>query len=253
VFGWRGRLGLIVPSNNTTVEPEFGALCPEGVATFATRVMVHETEDPSAKTATILAMHERLDEAAEELASLEPAAIAYACTSGSFLDGKASDRAVCGRLAARTRVPCITASTAVVLALQALGARRVALATPYIREVSTGARRYLEEAGFEVVAHDDLELLSNLDKGRLPPEASYRLVARMNLDEADAVFVSCTNWRTAEALTFVERDLGLPAVSSNVATMWALLHLAGSVTASSPCNVRLFACRPSAIPDFVMP
>jgi maleate cis-trans isomerase len=251
VFGWRARLGLIVPSTNTTVEPEIAGLCPDGVAAFATRVPVAETTDRSKKTATILAMHDRLDDAAAEVADLGSAAIGYACTSGSFLEGEGSDRAVCERLAAATGVPAITASTAVVMALRSLGAQRVALVTPYIPEVSAGARRYLEEAGFEVVATADLDLLSNLEKGRLPPEASYRVVAGVDLTGADAVFVSCTNWRTRESLEALEADRGLAAVSSNVATAWALLHLAGVATAGT-ARLRLFDLVPD-VPSFVQP
>lgn len=149
-------------------------------------------------------------------------------------------------------MPSLTTSTAVVLALEALGARRVALVTPYIAAVSAGARAYLAEAGVEVVAQRDLDLLSNLEKGRLGPEASYRLSAGMNLDGVDAVFVSCTNWRTREALVALEADRGVPAISSNIATLWALLHLAGVSTAGIVA-LTLFERAPLRIPDFVLP
>lgn len=252
MYGERARLGLVVPSNNTTVEPEIAQLAPPGVAAFASRVMVAETNDPAEKTKTILGMHDRLDEAVLEVASLQPAAIAYACTSGSFLDGKGSDRSVCDRLSGLAGVPFVTASTAVVLALRSLGAERVALATPYIAEVSSGARRYLEEAGISVVAHRDLNLLSNLDKGRLGPEASEQLVRSMDLAGADAVFISCTNWRTLDAIAALEPDLGVPVISSNLATMWLLLALAG-VPGQSGSQGRLLEVEPKEIPAFVLP
>lgn len=254
MFGSLARLGLIVPSNNTTVEPEMQALAPAGVANFATRVMVRETNDPEEKAGTILAMHGRLDEAAEEVASLHPAAIAYACTSGSFLDGDRSDRAVCQRLASLTGIPTVTASTAVVAALRSLQVRRVALATPYIPQVSAGAKRYLQGAGFEVVAHEDLNLLSNLEKGRLDPSASADLVRSMALDGAEAVFISCTNWRTTEAVNALEHELGVPVVSSNLATYWSLLRLAEVGDGSELLrSSRLGTVNTAELPAFVMP
>lgn len=256
MFGRRARLGLIVPSNNTTVEPEFIRLVPEGVNCFATRTMIVETDDPELKARTILDMHARIDDAAREVASLEADAIGYVCTSGSFLDGDDSDRTVCARLTDATGVPTITTSTAVVVALRTLGIRKVALATPYITQVSRGLRVYLEDAGFEIAAHRDLELLSNLAKGRLGPEVSEELVRAMDLGDADGVFISCTNWRTIEAVDALERDLGVPVVSSNLATAWLMLALASELPgsgAAAPTEARLWRQEPAEIPDFVQP
>lgn len=256
MFGRRARLGLIVPSNNTTVEPEFARMAPPGVDCFATRTMIVETDDPDLKARTILDMHARIDDAAREVASLEPDAIGYVCTSGSFLDGDDSDRVVCARLTDQTGVPTITTSTAVVVALRTLGIRRVALATPYISQVSRGLRAYLQEAGFEIVAHRDLELLSNLAKGRLGPDVSEELVRTMEPGEVDGVFISCTNWRTVEAVDALESDFGFPVVSSNLATKWLMLALADALPEpgeTPPTAARLWLHRPSEIPDFVLP
>lgn len=230
MFGWRARIGLIVPSTNTTVEPEFAALAPDGVACFATRVPARETTDADDKVAAILDMHGRIEAAARELADFGPDVIAYACTSGSFLKGVQSDAELCASLSDAHGLPMITTSAALLEALEALGSHRVSVVTPYITQVSSGVQRYLGESGYEVVAAHDLELLSNLDKGRLGPEASYRAAQQIRHDDADVVIISCTNWRTAEAAAALEKDLGIPVVSSNLATMWAALRAAGVET-----------------------
>lgn len=227
MFGSRARIGLIVPSTNSVVEPELQGHAPEGVAFYATRVPVAEVATEAEKVDSLLAMHDRLPAAAAELGSLGPDALAYACTSGSFLGGRDVDAETCASLRAASGVPAYTTSTAVTAALRALGARRLAVVTPYVAPVAAGAVTYLAQTGFEVVGRADLGLLSNLEKGRLPVSASEELVRQVDLAGVDAVMISCTNWRTIDRLAVLERDLGVPVVSSNLATMWAGLRLAG--------------------------
>ncbi|MFC6090098.1 aspartate/glutamate racemase family protein [Saccharothrix lopnurensis] len=234
MYGRRARLGVIVPSTNTTVEPEFAAHVPRDVAVLATRVPVEEVASEQDKVASLLAMHGHVERAAAELAGAGVAAIAFACTSGSFLDGRDSDQVMCDELTRRHGVPVVTTSSALVAALTALPARRLAVATPYVPAVADGARDYLEQAGFDVVSRNDLRVLSNLDKGRLEPTASYLAARELDVTDADAVVISCTNWRTLDSLAAVEADTGRPAVSSNLATLWALLRLAGVDEAFSP-------------------
>jgi len=227
MYGSTARIGLIVPSTNSVVEPELTGHAPDGVAFYATRVPVAEVATEAEKVASIVAMRDRLPAAAAELGSLGPAALAYACTSGSFLQGRDVDAETCAALREASGVPSYTTSTAMVAALRAVGARRLAVVTPYVAPVAAGAVSYLEHHGLEVVGRADLGLLSNLEKGRLPVSAAEALVRQVDLSSADAVMVSCTNWRTLDRLAALERDIGRPVVSSNVATLWAGLRLAG--------------------------
>lgn len=227
MYGTRARVGLIVPSTNSVVEPELHAHAPAGVSFYATRVPVAEVEREEDKVASIVAMRRRVPAAAAELGSLGPAAVVFACTSASFLDGRDVDAQTCEELALVSGVPACTTSTAVVAGLRALGAHRVAVVTPYVEPVAAGAVRYLEQNGFSVTARRDLGLLSNLAKGELAAEVSAGLAREVDRREADAVLISCTNWRTLDGLEDLERVLGLPVVSSNLATLWAGLRLSG--------------------------
>ncbi|GAB3463011.1 aspartate/glutamate racemase family protein [Actinophytocola sediminis] len=218
---------MIVPSTNTTVEPEFAAHLPGDVAVFATRVFVAEVASVEEKAASLLAMHGQLERAVIELASVGVDAIAFACTSGSFLAGRDSDQVMCADLTRRHGVPIVTTSSALVAALTALSAHTLAVATPYVAPVADGAVAYLAQAGFEVLARNDLHILSNRDKGRLEPAAAYRAATALDTTDVDAIAVSCTNWRTLDALVAIEADADRPAISSNLATLWALLRLAG--------------------------
>ncbi|GAA3463848.1 aspartate/glutamate racemase family protein [Saccharothrix longispora] len=245
MYGRRARLGVIVPSTNTTVEPEFAAHVPRDVAVLATRVPVAEVASEQDKVASLLAMHGHVERAAAELAGAGVAAIAFACTSGSFLGGRDPDQVMCEELTRRHGVPVVTTSSALVAALTALPARRLAVATPYVASVADGARSYLREAGFDVVSRNDLHILSNLDKGRLEPTASHAAARELDVTDADAVVISCTNWRTLDSLAAVEADTGRPAVSSNLATLWALLRLTG---VDEPFSPGVALCR-AGLPD----
>lgn len=227
MYGARARLGLVVPSTNTTAEPEIGRMLPPGVAAYAARVLQVETEDPAEKAATVLAMRSELDRAVGELTGLGPAAIGFACTAASFLTGAADDRETCARLSGRAGRPVLTTSRAVVLALRALDVRRIALVTPYPAGINDREVAFLAEEGVATLSRCGLGIVGNLPKGRLPVDAAADAVLAADTDGAEAVFVSCTNWRTSERLADLERQLGKPVVSSNSATGWALLRRAG--------------------------
>lgn len=228
MYGWRMRMGLVVPSSNTTIEPEFNRVAPDGVSVHAARVYQEETDQPERKIATVLAMNDELEPALRQLTSVQPTVIAFCCTAASFLRGAAHDQDLSARLTEAAGVPFITASTAVTLALQALGVRRVAMGTPYLDAVNERERVYLHERlGIEVVRARGLQIVGNLPKGRLDPGAAYRVARDVDCAEAEAVFLSCTNWRTLEVIAALEQDLGKPVVSSNQATLWAALRIGG--------------------------
>ena len=104
-----------------------------------------------------------------------------------------------------------------------LSGEKVAVATPYIDEVNEKEREFLEANGFQVVNIKGLQIEENLEIGRQPPEVAYRLAKDVDRPEAEAVFISCTNFRTIEVIAALEADLGKPVLSSNTATLWASL------------------------------
>ncbi len=222
VYGWRARIGLIVPSSNTTMEPELYRMAPQGVSVHTSRVPLREVV-PS----ELLEMERSALRAARELADAEVDLVLYGCTSGSLIGGPEFDRAIEVKIREATGRPALTTATAVVEALRALGARRVAVATPYVEEVNEAERRYLEAHGFEVVAVRGMGIRRNVEIGRVPPHEVYRLARSVYREGADGLFISCTNLRTIEVVELLERDLGVPVVTSNQASMWASLRRLG--------------------------
>ena len=220
MYGWRLRIGLIVPSSNTTMESEFHAMRPEGVSVHTARMRLVEATPEELRR-----MAEDAQRAAELLATADVDVIIYGCTTGSLVGGVEWEEELRERIEGETGVETLTTAGAVVEALRALGVKRVCVATPYIRELDELEARFLGEQGFEVLAIRGLGLRRNTEIGGLPPWTAYRLAREAYREEADGVFISCTNFRTIEVIEPLERELGKPVVTSNQASMWAALRL----------------------------
>ncbi len=213
------KIGLILPSVNCIMEPEFYGVAPPGISFHTTRVLLTETT-PEA----LVAMEEDLESAGRLLATVRPHAVAYACTSGSFVKGLGWDKVIAEKIESITGCPAITTSTAMIQALEVLDIHRVALATPYLDRVNELESAFLSQNGIEVVACKGLGLSGPTIREQTP-ERVYDLAKDVNSPEAEGVFISCTDFRAMEVIDTLERDLGKPVTSSNQVTLWALLNI----------------------------
>jgi maleate cis-trans isomerase len=218
------RIGLLVPSSNTTVEPEFYRALPRGVTLHTARLYLTRIA-PEA----ILQMVQDMETQARLLASADVDVIVLGATAPSFLNGLGYDRELIGKIEAATGRKATTTSTALIEALRHVGARRVVLGSAYDEKVNGIAKAFLEASGVEVVAMQGLALVDNLVVGRLGPETAYDLALAVNRQEADAIALSCTNWQTMDAIERIERETGKPVVSTTQATIWAALRALGHV------------------------
>ncbi|WP_266080554.1 maleate cis-trans isomerase family protein [Haladaptatus caseinilyticus] len=237
MFGWRARLGVIVPSSNTTVEGEFEQTISDGASLHAARMPL--------ESVTVEELDSMADDAvscADRLSHANVDVVAYACTTGSLLHGKGFDSDLEASLSETAGVPAVATALSVKRALRALGAERIVVVTPYTDELNDREESYLDETGFDVVELDGRGIEANTGIGSLRPEDAYRqvraVVSALDVDSdsatdsesvaesVDAVFVSCTNYRTFPAIEPLESDLGIPVVTSNQATLWDALRAA---------------------------
>ncbi len=228
-FGGRARIGLVVLENDQTVEAELAGLWPDGVAAFVNRIPMEDRVTPE----TLLAMEARIPEAAGLLPGIMGFdVIGYGCTSAATLIGE--ERVADALRRAHPEVPNTNPITAVLAAMAALRARRVAVLTPYNAEVSMGIVDLLGGRGLDVVAAGSFLEESDATVARIT-EASVADAVRLVVADAeaasggrpDAVFVSCTSLRAFGVAGALEAELGVPVVSSNLAFGWHLLRLAG--------------------------
>ena len=215
------RVGLIIPSVNATIEPEFAWIAPDGISFHAARIMLRETTPEGLRS-----MNEGVESAARLLASLAPDAVAYACTSGSFLEGRARLSAQTEAIAGIVGCPVVATSAALIDALGALGIRRVALATPYLDAINRVERTFLEDHGIDVVSVRGLGLSGTAIR-EVAPERVFTLACDADCEAAEALFVSCTDLRALEAVDALEARLQKPVLTSNQVTLWALLRTLG--------------------------
>jgi len=218
---WRARIGVLYPGDGL-LDYEFWQLAPDGVGVHITRTAVPHDE-VSAKSAVDLAVDADIEESALRY-TIDLSSIAFACTSISFIRGVGGDTEIIERIEKAAGIPATTTSTAAVKALQALGARRVAVATPYVDEINVRLEEFLGGHGFQVVAMKGMQLGHGI--GLLSPGEVYQFVKGARHPEADAIFISCTNFATVEVLDALEQDLGMPVISANQVTMWEALNLA---------------------------
>jgi maleate isomerase len=228
-------IGVVVP-HDLALDRELWRWTPEPVALYITRIPPVEAT-VSIEMAGALRDEDALARACREVAETAPGVTAYLCTSASFVEGLAGEarlRAVMEHAGARR---ALTTSGALLEALAALDARRVAVATPYDAELTGRLAAFLVEAGHDVVGEAHLGLTGDI--WRVSSASVQELVESLPLGDAEAVVVSCTNLPTYDAITPLERTTGLPVVSANLATMWAALRALDALPPGRP--ERLFS------------
>lgn len=223
-FGWRARLGLMHPSRGWTPEHEWPRMLPRGVSYLVARIMLR-----ASTLEEVEKMGEFELEAAKLLATADIDLICYGCTIGSMLKGAGYDKTLAANFQKATGVPTKTMTTAVMEALNELGARKLAVATPYSAEINKLEKAFLENNGFEVMYEKGLGITDTVEIAKVSPAAVYRFGKEVfsKAPEADILFLSCGNLRTIEVLSVLEKDLGKPVISSNQALLWSALRAVG--------------------------
>ncbi|TDD50510.1 maleate cis-trans isomerase family protein [Saccharopolyspora elongata] len=216
-------VGVIAPFD-LALDRELWRWTPEGVSLYLTRtafVPVPVTVEQASLVSDEAAVHG----ATRDLLVPEPEVVAYACTSGSFVNGATGERALVEVMRQAGAPAAVTASGALVEALQMLGAGRIAIATPYVESVTERLHGFLDEHGIDVVTSVGLGLLGQIWK------VNYRqvvdIVRSVDRPEAEAMFISCTNLPTYDIIGPLEQELGKPVLTANQVTIWAALREMG--------------------------
>ena len=207
------RVGLLVPSSNSTQEPEFSATLPSSVSLHVTRLGLASVDPDS--TLKIVA---ELEKEAKKLADADVDVILLAATAPSTRMGKGYDAQLIQRIYDATGRRATTAATAMIAAMGAYKARRVALAGPWSSQTNQQVTDFLASHGIEVLSQVAGEVTRNNDIGRMPPESAIELGLKADRADADVLFLACGNWWTMPIIEALEAGLavyqGKPLVNS---------------------------------------
>jgi len=221
-YGSAGRVGVAVPHGNPTVEPELRALIPADIGVYATR-LIHSSPR----------VEERIDhyirhmpDAIRSFGTMGIRAFGFGCTGSSYIAGLELEDQLAVAASTECGLPVITAAQAIRLALAALGARKVALVSPYPEDLAEAGYRYWGSAGVEVVAklRVDPALSDTHHIYELGSDDALAATRRIDKTGADCVLVSGTGMPTLRALRVQRGESALPVISSNLCLAWALTH-----------------------------
>jgi maleate isomerase len=221
------------------MEHEFRFLIRQpGVAFYEARLFNDNDITPD----TLRAIGARIGPAADLiLPGVDLDVVAFGCTSATMTLGEAAVFAEIRRV--RPGVASTTPVTAALAAFQAFGARRIGLLTPYAPEINRSFAKYFGERGLDIAAVATFDRRDDRDAARISVASIEDAAGRLAATSAvDAIFVSCTSLRVAEAVERMERRDGVPVTSSNHAMAWHCLRLAG-VNDTVPGAGRLFELR----------
>ena len=232
------RIGVLLPPGNVAVEREFARFAPENVACNYNRLSRPVSESTKS---SLLSMIPSLERASVDLAQVHPEVILFACTSGSFLEGRGKEDEIGRRITAYTGILAITTSVAVTNALDALELNRVFMITPYPDDINEEEVDFLAHYGVRVPAYDSFRCEHTDLTAAIPSEdvTAMALRHRKEIQECGGLFVSCTQLLTMDQIGPLEREIGVPVVTSNQATLWAGLESLGVSTAGVAAG-RLF-------------
>lgn len=247
-MGARKRIGLMVPSTNTTCEADFQLVVPRGFTVHGQRLWL--TNDALGEEG-MLRMNAEIETGARYLATASVDAISYGCTTGSFFKGPGWDREMIALIERTAGVPAVATSPSVVEALRSFGARRISVATPYPEWNNQRLRTYLEAQGFDVLnleAEPTAARAGNQGINDQDPAVIVDFASRACRPDADALLCSCTAWRSVEAVEEIERRTGKPVVTSNQASIWMTLRRLGHVEPIAGFGRLLRMLAPAAAP-----
>lgn len=229
------RVGLIVPSSNTTMETELPELFRRQSDATGTRYTFHSSR---ARMRTVNEEELRLmvgkaADCAAEVSDADVDVIAYACLVAVMAQGAGAhveSEDVIEKAAAANGHPAAVVSSAgaLVRTITALGVSKVAIVTPYMRPLTDLVSRYIEGQGIEVLDAVALEVPDNLDVGRLDAAELPGIARGLRREGAEAVVLSaCVQMPSLPAVQAVEDEIGLPVLTAATATTFEVLSALG--------------------------
>ncbi len=221
------RIGVVVPVSNTNLEPDMAMLAPEGVSVHVARAGGYDVDQIPDEHQMRQYSDRASEEVVQSLKLCRSDVILYGCTSATLAQGPDYDAAFRESIETATGIAAVTAASALIDGLQALDVGRFAFTSPYVATLNDLAVDFIESFGMTCVGRCDTpQPWSNLEVAAATPERVIEMAEAADRPNAQAIVISCTDFRAVEAVPEIERRLGKPVITSNQALMasaiWAL-------------------------------
>ena len=228
------RCGIVVPVSNTNLEPDMMMLAPDGVSMHFARAGGYDVDQIPDENQMRQYSDSSADDVLGSLRLCRSDVVIYGCTSATLAQGPEYDRKFRDNMEAICAVPAVTAASALVDVLQRLKIERFAFTSPYVSTLNDLAIGYIESFGMNCVNRVDAPgSMSNEDVAAATPDEIIQVAISADSAEAEAIVISCTDYRATEAVIEIEAKLGKPVITSNQATLLVALQRLGIAAGDS--------------------
>ena len=217
------RIGLIALASDFMIEKDFiNVIKDKDIDFFVNRI---ECYNPLTRE-NLIKMSEKVTEVTKDILPDEKIdCIVYACTSGTIAAGYSSiEQKV---KIAKPEAKVTTPSTAAIKALKKLKIQKLSIFTPYSKKLNDEVVEYFKKEKFEVTSNSYFDIESDIDIGKVDQNYLYEVLSKIDLNDADALFVSCTALPVLSIIEKLEKKLNKPVLSSNQALIWDTLENIG--------------------------
>jgi len=225
--GRRRRIGVVIPSTNTSVEADYNDLRPANVTLHVARIFINTSIDSDDKAQeTLRQIREGSEKAVHDVCTCKPDHLIMGMSSETFVGGLEGSRALTRRMEEASGLGVSTGSEATNLALKKIGAKRIAALTPYQPSIDSQVERYFDDLGYEMVAMKSLRCPTATSIAEVTGEEILVAIDELGAQaggEFDAFVQAGTNLSSWGVADQVEERTGKPLVSINAATLWHAL------------------------------
>ena len=217
------KVGLLTLSTDLTIERDFYSICQKlPLDIFVNRI---HNENPLTKE-NLLKMYEQIESITEKILPGEKInTVAYGCTSGTIAIGE--DRVKEKIQLVKPDCYVTTPITSAIKAFKKMNVKKIAVFTPYPESVNKTIFEYLSKKSINVTSFGTFNLNLDVDFARVDPKYLTEILTKLSIDEADALFISCTALPALEILDEVEKKINKPVFSSNQTLIWDTIRSVG--------------------------
>lgn len=225
-LGWRKKFGVIVPSTNTIVEPDFHRMSVQGVTAHCSRIWIRDQDlsDNDKFEALLAQIRAEIDYSVERVMTAEVDYMVMGMSAETFWGGLEGNKQFIKEIKAVSGLEVATGAEACERALNLFDVKRIGVVTPYQPIGDENVIQFFNEIGFDVVNIKGLKCPTAVAIAHVSEDTLRQSILEVNGDDVDAIVQVGTNLSMLQLADEAERWLGKPVIAINAATWWMALR-----------------------------